>query len=180
MKVANLQKMGGFPAVATNRAGRRDFAKQVNMFNEIARRNAQRTESAKGKEMLIFRMRASQIERESKPVAVEMPKPSVFYPLKRVAVILLSVVGLAIAGEGMAQTYNTNPNDLLNPTKIRTAVNNYYSIPESKRHTSAPELFEVKHTFSMVIEGALDQRENNFDLSILNERMTERESLILQ
>ncbi len=133
MKVANLQRMGSFPAVISNRASRRDFARQSNTFNEITRLNAQRTESAKGKEQIIFRMRASEIERKAKekPIIVEMPKPSVFYSLKRVAVILLSIVGLAIAGETMGQTYDWNV--IRDPIEVRRVLNDYSKVPEEKR-----------------------------------------------
>ncbi len=126
MKVANLQRMGSFPAVATNRASRRDFAKQANMFNEIARRNAQRTEVAKGKEQLIFRMKASEIERKPKPVVVEMPKPSIYAPLRRAAVILLSIVGLAIAGETMGQI---NMEKIRDPEYIKRVYTTYCQKP---------------------------------------------------
>ncbi len=179
MKVANLQRMGSFPAVATNRASRRDFAKQANMFNEIARRNAQRTEVAKGKEQLIFRMKASEIERKPKPVVVEMPKPSIYAPLRRAAVILLSIVGLAIAGETMGQ-FNYDPQKVLNPGYVRTVADKYFAIPENARiNQKENDVQSDDHlTFNIVFLGAQEERETNPNLSLFNERMAERERVL--
>ncbi len=96
--------------------------------------------------------------------------------LKRAVIIGSVVLGtLAFAGKTMAQDYD--PQKILNPSYVRTVAEKYFAIPEQARITLKETEAQgaIHFNFNTVFLGAQEERETNPNLSLFNERMTERE-----